>query len=79
MIFLIKSKFKRLNFFYLYDALYITLHLYGRLTVFPETTLLYVRASVCMQVLPGLWLPGHFLQLKQINAFIYISLWELGY
>ncbi len=63
---------------YLYDVLYMQPYIYGRLMTFPEITLLYVRASVCMQGLPGLWLPEHFLQLKQINALIYISLWELG-
>ncbi len=63
----------------MYDCIiHATLHVYGRLMTFPEITLLYVPASVCMQGLPGLWLPEDFLQLKQINALIYISLWELG-
>lgn len=59
--------------------MHVTLHFYGRLTPFPEITLPYLCASVCMQGLLGRWLPEHFLQLKQINALIYISLWELGY
>ncbi len=44
---------------------------------FPEITLLMcVRVFVCKGC--RVWLPEDFLQLKQINALIYISPWELG-